>query len=113
MPDKRMKRLFVTDSEFMIAKEESDVCIAGKLLSYTEREIKTGTMCSIQVDCNNTIIAVTVWPDAYINVLKDAGGNMLDTKGKVICISGTVRKDKFRNQKALFSNPSTRLYVIS
>lgn len=113
LPNKRMKRLFVTDSEFMIAKEESDVCIAGKLLSYTEREIKTGTMCSIQVDCNNTIIAVTVWPDAYINVLKDAGGNMLDIKGKVICISGTVRKDKFRNQKALFSNPTTRLYVIS
>lgn len=113
LPNKHMKRLFVTDSEFMIAKEESEVCIAGKLLSYTEREIKTGTMCSVQIDSNNTIIPATIWPDAYVNVLKDAGGNMLDIKGKVICVSGTVRKDKFRNQKALFSNQSTRLYVIS
>jgi hypothetical protein len=113
LPNKKMKRLFVNDSEFFITKDETEVCIAGKLLTFTEREIKSGVMGSLQIDCNNTIISITVWPDAYNTVLKDMGGNMLDVKGKVICINGVVRKDKFRNQKMLFSNPMTKMYVIS
>jgi DNA polymerase III alpha subunit len=113
LPNKKMKRLFVNDSEFFITKDETEVCIAGKLLTFTEREIKSGVMGSLQIDCNNTIISITIWPDAYTTVLKDMGGNMLDVKGKVICINGVVRKDKFRNQKMLFSNPMTKMYIIS
>jgi DNA polymerase-3 subunit alpha len=113
LPNKRMKSLYVDDNDFMISRDNTEVCLAGKLLSYTEREIKSGTMCSIQIDSNNTIISCTIWPDAYEKVLRDVKGNMLDAKGKVICINGTVKKDKFRNQKMLFSNLTTRMYIIS
>lgn len=113
LPTKKMKSLYVDDNDFMISRDNTEVCIAGKLLSYTEREIKSGIMCSLQVDCNNTVIAVTAWPDAYEKILRDVKGNMLDVKGKVICINGTVKKDKFRNQKMLFSNLTTRMYIIS
>ena len=70
-------------------------------------------MCSIQIDCNNSIIHATIWPDIYANILKSVDNNMLDIKGKVICISGIVRKDKFKNQKMLYSNMNTKMHVIS
>ena len=113
LPTKKMKSLYVDDNDFMISRDNTEVCIAGKLLSYTEREIKSGIMCSLQVDVNNVVISGILWPDAYEKILRDVKGNMLDVKGKVICINGTVKKDKFRNQKMLFSNLTTRMYIIS
>lgn len=113
MPNKRMKRLFVTAADFAIAREETEAAIAGNLLSYTERDIKTGKMCNISVSSSNEIINCTLWPDAYEPILESVGGDMLDVKGKVICISGVIRKDKFRNAKTLYSDRATRLYIIS
>lgn len=113
MPNKRMKRLFITAADFSIAKEETEAAIAGNLLSYTEREIKTGKMCNISISSSNEIINCTLWPDAYEPILKSVGGDMLDIKGKVICISGVIRKDKFRNNKTLYSDRATKLYVLS
>lgn len=113
MPNKRMKRLFVTAADFSIAKEETEAAVAGNLLSYTERDIKTGKMCNISISSSNEIINCTLWPDAYEPILESVGGDMLDIKGKVICISGVIRKDKFRNNKTLYSDRTTKLYVIS
>lgn len=113
LPNKRMKRLFVSASDFAVSKEETEVCVAGNLLSFTERDIKTGKMCNIQVSSSDEIIPCTLWPDAYEPILKSVGGNMLDIKGKVICISGTIRKDKYRNAKTLYSNNMTKMYILS
>ena len=113
MPNKRMKRLFITAADFSIAKEDTEAAIAGNLLSYTERDIKTGKMCNISISSSNEIINCTLWPDAYEPILESVGGDMLDIKGKVICISGVVRKDKFRNNKTLYSDRATKLYILS
>lgn len=113
MPNKRMKRLFITAADFSIAKEETEAAIAGNLLSYTERDIKTGKMCNMSISSSNEIINCTLWPDAYEPILESVGGDMLDIKGKVICISGVVRKDKFRNNKTLYSDRATKLYILS
>ena len=113
MPNKRMKRLFVNAADFSIAKEETEAAVAGNLLSYTERDIKTGKMCNISISSSNEIINCTLWPDAYEPILESVGGDMLDIKGKVICISGVVRKDKFRNNKTLYSDRTTKLYILS
>lgn len=113
MPNKRMKRLFVTAADFSIAKEETEAAIAGNLLSYTERDIKTGKMCNMSISSSNEIINCTLWPDAYEPILESIGGDMLDVKGKVICISGVIRKDKFRNNKTLYSDRATKLYILN
>lgn len=113
LPNKRMKRLFLSASDFAVAKEDTEACVAGNLLSFTERDIKTGKMCSMSISSFNEIINCTLWPDAYEPILSDVGGDMLEVKGKIICISGVIRKDKFRNNKTLYSDRSTRLYVIS
>lgn len=113
MPNKRMKRLFVTAADFFIAKEETEAAVAGNLLSYTEREIKTGKMCNMSISSSNEIINCTLWPDAYEPILEGIGVDMLDIKGKVICISGVIRKDKFRNNKTLYSDRATKLYILS
>lgn len=113
MPNKRMKRLFITAADFSIAKEETEAAVAGNLLSYTERDIKTGKMCNMSISSSNEIINCTLWPDAYEPILESVGGDMLDIKGKVICISGVVRKDKFRNNKTLYSDRATKLYILS
>jgi hypothetical protein len=35
-----------------------------------------------------------------------------ELKGSVIAISGIVKKDKFRNEKRLYSDSNTKLYVL-
>ena len=66
-------------------------------------------MGTIQLDCNNTIINCTIWPDVY-NMYRD---EIEDYKGRIIALSGIVQKDKFRNERRLFSNERTRIYVVS
>ena len=112
LPNKRMKRLFLTAAEFTMAKEDTEACVAGSLLAFTERDIKTGKMCNISISSSNEIINCTLWPDAYEPILRSVE-DMMNIKGKVICISGVIRKDKFKNAKTLYSNLSTKLYVIS
>ena len=66
-------------------------------------------MVLLQVDCNNTIINITLWPDAYEKYREE----IEDYKGGVIAVSGVVKKDKFRGVKTLYSSDSTKLYLIS
>lgn len=109
IPNKRVAKLYVDALEFSNVKEGTEVAIAGKLISYNERSIKNGTMCSMNLDCNNTIIAVTFWPDAYEKLSESA----LDLRGRVICINGRVKKDKWKGQRVLYSDERTKLYIIS
>lgn len=109
IPSKRMVRLYVNDFEFANAKLESEVAVAGKLIYYKTKDIKNGTMCTLQIDCNNTIIPVWLWPDAYENL----GENIEELKGMTVAISGVIKKDKFTNDRKLYSNASTRLYIIN
>ena len=113
LPNKKMKRLFVNESDFFISRDETEVCIAGKLMSFTERSIKTGTMCSMQIDSNNSIINLVFWPSEYEQIIQNIENNdLLNLKGKVICTCGVIRKDKFRSVKTLYSNANSKLYVI-
>lgn len=108
IPNKSIAKKYVNDSEFLIAKIGTEVTIAGKLIYYQEKEIKTGTMCTLNVDCNNTIIPVLLWPDAYERI-----ENVAELKGCTVAINGVVEKDKFKNERKLKSISTTRLYVIS
>lgn len=109
IPNKRIAKMYVNDVEFLDAKLKDEVTVAGKLIYYKEKEIKNGLMCTIQIDCNNTIIPILMWPDAYESISE----NITNLKGSVIAINGTVEKDKFKNEKKLYSNSRTKLYVIS
>lgn len=109
IPNKRLSKLYVNETQFLATKEKTEVTIAGKLIFYKEREIKSGTMCTLNIDCNNTIIPVLLWPDAYEHLSE----NIADIKGSIVALSGTVEKDKFKNEKKLYSNNRTRLYVIT
>lgn len=109
IPNKRVAKKYVNDVQFFGTHEGEEVTIAGKLIYYKEREIKTGRMCTIQIDCNNVIIGVMLWPDAY-EELPEA---IEDLKGMTVAINGVVRKDKFKNEKKLYSTDKTKIYVLS
>lgn len=109
IPNKRLINLFVNDVEFLATKEKKEVAIAGKLIYYKEKAIKSGTMCTLNINCNNTIIPVLMWPDAY----EKLGENIADLKGCTVALSGTVEKDTWKNEKKLFSNSKTKLYILS
>lgn len=109
IPSKRMADLYVDDFEFLNAKFKTEVSIAGKLIYFKERPIKSGTMCMINIDVNNTIIPVLLWPDAFEKIKED----MNDIKGLVVALSGVVDKDKWKNERKLYSNSRTRLYILS
>ena len=108
IPNKRIGRLYVNDTQFLASPEGKPVAVAGKLIYYQTKDIKNGRMCTIQIDCNNTIIPVLLWPDAY----ESLGENIEDLKGMTVALSGVVKKDKFKNEKKIYSDSHTRLYVI-
>ena len=109
IPSKRVAKLYINDTDFLSAKDDTEVAIAGKLIYYKEKEIKSGTMCTLQIDCNNTIIPILLWPDAY-----EALPEPIDQlKGMTVVICGRVNKDKFKNEKKLYSDAKTRLYILS
>ena len=66
-------------------------------------------MCTLNIDCNNTIIPILLWPDAYQRI----GEDIANLKGCIVALSGVVEKDKWKNEKKLMSNNKTKLYVIS
>lgn len=109
IPNKRMANLYVNETEFANLSNGKAAVIAGKLLFYKERDIKSGKMCIIQIDCNNTILECILWPDVYERISDE----VISYKGCVVAVSGIVQKDKFRNEKKLYSNSSTKLYLIS
>lgn len=109
IPNKRFINLYVDENEFQRVPEKKEVVIAGKFLFYRENNTKNGVMGTIQVDCNNTIINCTLWPDVYQLYREEID----EYKNKIIAISGIAQKDSFRNERRLFSNNRTRLYVIS
>lgn len=109
IPNKRFAKILVNDLEFLGSREGETVAVAGKFIYYRERAIKNGIMGSLQVDCNNTIINITLWPDAYEKYREE----IEDYKGGVIAVSGVVKKDKFRGVKTLYSSDSTKLYLVS
>ena len=109
IPNKRVAKLYVNDTEFLAAKNDTEVTIAGKLIYYKEKEIKNGTMCTIQIDCNNTIIPILMWPDAYEKLPEPID----QLKNLTVAICGRVKKDKFKNEKKLYSDSRTKLYVLS
>lgn len=109
IPNRRVAKIYVNDFDFLNVKEGNEVTIAGKLIYYVERSIKNGTMVSVNIDCNNTIIPVTLWPDAVERLPEP-----IETyKGRVVAISGRVKKDKFKNQRVLYSDDRTKIYIIS
>lgn len=108
VPNKRIAGLYVNDLGFLNAKEGKEVTVAGKFIFYRENNIKSGTMGTLNIDCNNTIIPILMWPDTYERY-KD---EIEEYKGCMIAVSGVVGKDKFRNQKTIYSNDRSRLYII-
>lgn len=107
IPNKRVAKLYVNDTGFLDSKVDAEVTVAGKLIYYQTKEIKNGTMCTVQIDCNNTIIEMIIWPDSYKKIEEIAS-----LKNRNVVISGVVKNDKFRNKKILHSNFRTKLYII-
>jgi len=109
IPNKRFVSLYVDENEFERVPEKKEVVLAGKFLFYRESNTKNGVMGTIQLDCNNTIINCTIWPDIWQLYREE----IEDYKGRIIALNGFAQKDKFRNEKRLFSNDRTKIYVIS
>ena len=109
IPNKRFVRLYVDENEFARVPEKKEVVLAGKFLFYRENNTKNGIMATIQLDCNNTIINCTIWPDTY----GEYRDEIEDYKNKIVAISGVAMKDKFRNERRLYSNDRTRMYIVS
>lgn len=108
IPSKRMLRMYVTDTGFMDSPIGTEVTVAGRLISYKETDIRSGRMCTVQLNCNNVVIEVVLWPDAY----KRIGVEVETLKGVVVAVSGTIERDKFRNERKVYSNALTKFYIV-
>jgi DNA polymerase III alpha subunit len=109
IPNKRVAKMYVNDVEFAGSKENEEVTVAGRLIFYRENDTKNGKMCTLQIDCNNTIINFVAWADAY----EKFSDQIEDLKGCLIAVCGVVKKDKYKGDKRVYSNDGTRLFMIN
>lgn len=109
IPNKLIARIYVDETGFGSAREGAEVAIAGKLIFYRERDIKSGTMATLQIDCNNVIINAILWPDVYEKYRNE----IEDMKGGVVVVNGEVKKDAYRNERNIYSNRRTKLYLVA
>jgi DNA polymerase-3 subunit alpha len=103
----RVQRIYLTPTQLERADDGKQAAIAGRLIYFRERKIKSGTMVTLTIDNNNSILSVVCWPDS--NLTED----WLDVKGKLICITGVVKRDTYRGKKTLYTDAFSRLYLLS
>lgn len=103
----RVQRIYLTPTQLEHADDGKQAAIAGRLIYFRERKIKSGTMVTLTIDNNNSILSVVCWPDS--NLTED----WLDVKGKLICITGVVKRDTYRGKKTLYTDAFSRLYLLS
>jgi DNA polymerase III alpha subunit len=108
IPNSRLSRLYVDDNEYVATPLGHEVTVAGRLIYYKERQIKTGVMGMLKIDCNNTIIDVILWPETYEKI-QDRIENI---KGSIVALNGRIEKDKWRNERKIISNSGTKFLVI-
>jgi len=104
--NKRILKNYIDAFGFQQAKEGTEATIAGKLIYYDERKIKSGTMAALKIECNNELIVFLLWPDMYEYLNED----WAKIKGKHIAINGIVKK--YKENKTVNSNDRTRLFII-
>lgn len=109
IPNKRIASLYISGEDFGKAKDGREVTVAGKVLGYNERNMKNGVGLTINIDSNNAIIPIMVWPDSW----ESTGEQSSSLQNKVIAINGKVKFDNFKGGKMLFSFEKTRLFIIS
>jgi DNA polymerase-3 subunit alpha len=109
IPSRRVAEHYVSDQDFLITTLNSEVTVVGKCIFTGTKELKKGgVMCNLKLDCNNMVIPITFWDDAYQKLPCDV--DLL--KNKLIAVSGVVKKDKFTNERRVYSNTSSRVYLL-
>lgn len=111
--NKRVANLYIEGTQFDSTPEGKEVTIAGKLLGFNLRVTKKGdTMCTMNIDSNNAVIGVTIWPDA-LERMDYEESDFVSMKNRVIAINGVVKFEKFKGKKVIQTNDKSKLYIIS
>ena len=69
-------------------------------------------MCTMNIDSNNAVIGVTIWPDA-LERMDYEESDFVSMKNRVIAINGVVKFEKFKGKKVIQTNDKSKLYIIS
>lgn len=105
--NKRVASLYIRGEDFAKQKESDEVTVVGRVIGVFDRKIKNGTMLNLQIDSNNNMIGVTLWPDIWEPMDED----MMALKNRIVAINGRVKT--FAGKKTLNSDKNTKLYIIS
>jgi len=105
--NKRVANLYIKGEDFANQKESAEVTVVGRVIGVFDRKIKNGTMLNMQIDSNNNMIGVTLWPDIWEPMDED----MMGLKNRIVAINGRVKT--FAGKKSLNSDKNSKLYIIS
>lgn len=102
-----IKGEFIESNDFFreSMQNKNDAVVGGVLNDIVERQSKKGKFAQLELATNDNIIYVTIWNDMYDKFKKE----IKQAEGKIVMVSGTVKKDKFKQVNVLYSNELTNL----
>lgn len=111
--NKRVIGLYKESFEITSCKEGTEVTVVGKCIYANLRNIKNGKMIQLSIDSNNTVLLVTLWPDAVDKFNLDDSNYIDFFKEKIMAVNGIVKMDKFKGQKCIYSTNKTKIILLS
>ncbi len=98
--------------ESMFLQEEEsrgfNKCIVGVLTEVIQKNSKRGPFGQIVVNCNDENITCLVWSEIW----PDYKDLILQSVNKIICITGEIKLDTFRNSNVLQTDLKTQISVL-
>lgn len=96
------------DDIFLDHARGRDKCIGGVIHDVIERDSRKGIFAQITLDCNNQIVTCIMWAEIW----PDYKEKILNSKGKILFISGEIKHDSYRQCNVLQTNKATKVVIV-
>lgn len=84
--------------------------IAGRVMFIREKTYSRGTMGTLSVEHNNSVIVVVLWDEAWKH-MRDKFNELFENK-KLFAFSGSARWDTYRNTNTVYSDDNSKLVYL-
>jgi DNA polymerase III alpha subunit len=100
-----MNNLQLLEEDF--GQSSARVLVGGVIEAVVERKSKNGPFLQVELRDNTSLVYVTVWNETYKN-----HGELKDSVGRVLLITGNAGKDTYKNQNTISTQRESRVMVF-
>lgn len=87
------------------------VTVAGRVMFIKEKNYSRGTMSSISVEHNNSVLLIVIWDEIW-SKKRNEFFKLFESK-KLFAFSGTLKHDSYRNRNTIYSDDNSKLINLN